>query len=187
MKMRIDYHHKSRAEPQRAMLALEKYVNECGLESKLVGLVKMHASQIDSCAYCIDMHSKGTRALGETEQPLYALNALRETPFCSEGGTRGARGPSFRRRMSRVRCMKPCASTSAKKSCWTWFAVGGDQFPEPTGGVPTGDPGNTSTEEVACGGVVSKQPKGTPQWLVFSDRTGGLGPAGILRFPPLTR
>src|SRR5204863_5421165 len=68
----------------RAMLALEKYVHECGLEPKLLELVKMRASQINGCAYCIDMHSKDARALGETEQRLYALNAWRETPFYSE-------------------------------------------------------------------------------------------------------
>src|SRR5207237_2177784 len=84
MKMRIDYHDKFREEPLRAMLALEKYVHECGLEPKLLELVKMRASQINGCAYCIDMHSKDARALGETEQRLYALNAWRETPFYSE-------------------------------------------------------------------------------------------------------
>src|SRR5207249_5729643 len=84
MKMRIDYHDKFREEPLRAMLALEKYVHECGLEPKLLELVKMRASQINSCAYCIDMHTKDARALGESEQRLYALNAWRETPFYTE-------------------------------------------------------------------------------------------------------
>src|SRR5207249_11409602 len=83
MKMRIDYHDKFREEPLRAMLALEKYVHECGLEPKLLELVKMRASQINGCAYCIDMHTKDARALGETEQRIYALPAWRETPFFS--------------------------------------------------------------------------------------------------------
>jgi len=84
MKMRIDYHDKFHEEPLKAMLALEKYVHACGLEPKLIELVKMRASQINGCAYCLDMHSKDARALGETEQRLYALNAWRETPFYGE-------------------------------------------------------------------------------------------------------
>jgi AhpD family alkylhydroperoxidase len=52
--------------------------------SPLLELVKMRASQINGCAYCLDMHSKDARALGETEQRLYALNGWRETPFYSE-------------------------------------------------------------------------------------------------------
>src|SRR5437870_13395893 len=84
MKMRIDYHDKFREEPLRAMLALEKYVHECGLEPKLLELVKMRASQINGCAYCIDMHSKDARALGEPEQRLYELDAWRETPFYTD-------------------------------------------------------------------------------------------------------
>lgn len=65
----------------RAMATLNRYVEECGLEPLLLELVKMRASQINGCAFCIDMHSKDARALGETEQRLYALNAWRETPF----------------------------------------------------------------------------------------------------------
>ena len=84
MKMRIDYHAKFSEEPLQAMLALEKYVHKCGLEAKLLELVKMRASQINGCAYCLDMHSKDARMLGETEQRLYALSAWRETTFYSE-------------------------------------------------------------------------------------------------------
>src|SRR5439155_26358070 len=84
MKMRIDYHDKFREEPLRAMLALEKYVHECGLEPKLLELVKMRASQINGCAYCLDVHSKDARALGETEQRLYVLDAWEEAPCYSE-------------------------------------------------------------------------------------------------------
>lgn len=84
MKMRIDYHAKFSEEPLQALLTLEKYVHKCGLDSKLLELVKMRASQINGCAYCLDMHSKDARALGETEQRLYGLNAWRETPFYSE-------------------------------------------------------------------------------------------------------
>ena len=64
-----------------AMLGLEKYLHSCGLESSLLDLIKMRASQINGCAYCLDMHSKDARAAGETEQRLYVLSAWREAPF----------------------------------------------------------------------------------------------------------
>jgi AhpD family alkylhydroperoxidase len=66
-----------------AMLGLEKQVSKGGLDSKLLDLVRMRASQINGCAYCLDMHSKDARAAGETEQRLYGLNAWRETPYYS--------------------------------------------------------------------------------------------------------
>jgi AhpD family alkylhydroperoxidase len=83
MTPRIDYH---KADPgsATAMLALQNCVNESGLEHALLELIKLRASQINGCAYCIDMHSKEARAGGETEQRLYALDAWRETPFYSE-------------------------------------------------------------------------------------------------------
>ena len=65
----------------KTMLAIESYVAKCGLESKLLQLIRMRASQINGCAFCLDMHSKDARAEGETEQRLYALDAWRETPF----------------------------------------------------------------------------------------------------------
>ncbi len=68
----------------RAMLALQREVNNSGLEHPLMELIKIRASQINGCAYCIDMHTKDARAAGETEQRIYALNAWRETPFYSE-------------------------------------------------------------------------------------------------------
>ena len=68
-----------------AMLALEKHVRQSSrLESSLLELVRMRASQINGCAYCLDMHSKDARANGESEQRLYALNAWRETPFFTD-------------------------------------------------------------------------------------------------------
>ena len=67
-----------------AMLALEMFVRKSSLEPSLIELVKMRASQINGCAYCIDMHSKDARAAGESEQRLYALNAWRETPFFTD-------------------------------------------------------------------------------------------------------
>ena len=83
MEPRIDYHHAA-AEGVAAMRGLEAYVHRCGLEPRLIELVKLRASLINGCAYCIDMHTKDARALGETEQRLYALSAWRETPFYSE-------------------------------------------------------------------------------------------------------
>src|SRR5262249_27301143 len=68
----------------QAMAALESYVRNTSLEAPLLELVRMRASQINGCAYCLDMHSKDARASGESEQRLYALNAWRETPFFSD-------------------------------------------------------------------------------------------------------
>jgi AhpD family alkylhydroperoxidase len=68
----------------RAMFGLEKYVRESGLETSLLELMRMRASQINGCAYCIDMHTKDARSEGETEQRLYALSAWRETPFFTD-------------------------------------------------------------------------------------------------------
>jgi AhpD family alkylhydroperoxidase len=68
----------------RAMNALEAYVEDCGIEPALQDLVKLRASQINGCAYCVDMHSLDARARGETEQRLYALPVWRDTPFFTE-------------------------------------------------------------------------------------------------------
>jgi len=69
----------------QAMLGLENFLRKSSnLEHSLLELVKVRASQINGCAYCIDMHTKDARAAGETEQRLYALNAWRETPFFSD-------------------------------------------------------------------------------------------------------
>ena len=67
----------------QSMLGLEKQVSKSGLDHTLLDLVRMRASQINGCAYCLDMHSKDARAAGETEQRLYGLNAWRETPYYS--------------------------------------------------------------------------------------------------------
>src|SRR4051812_35572236 len=62
----------------QALLGVQGFVNDCGLEHPLLELVKMRASQINGCAYCLDMHSKDARAACETEQRLYLLDAWRE-------------------------------------------------------------------------------------------------------------
>ena len=63
------------------MMGLERYLRACGLEPGLVHLIKLRASQLNGCAYCLDMHWKDLRALGETEQRLYSLDAWRECPY----------------------------------------------------------------------------------------------------------
>ncbi len=67
-----------------AMLALEKYVRGCGIDPALADLVRMRASQINGCAFCLDMHSKDARKEGVSEQRLYVLDAWRESPAFSE-------------------------------------------------------------------------------------------------------
>ncbi len=83
MKQRLNY-AKIAPDALKAMLGLETYVANSGLERTLYELVKTRASQINGCAYCLDMHTKDARKAGETEQRLYALNAWRETPFYTE-------------------------------------------------------------------------------------------------------
>lgn len=83
MKSRIDSAQVS-PDGAKAMYGLEDYVKHSGLEPGLLDLVKTRVSQINGCAYCLDMHTKDARARGETEQRLYALDAWRETPFFSE-------------------------------------------------------------------------------------------------------
>jgi AhpD family alkylhydroperoxidase len=83
MQERLPY-AKLSAEPAKPMYALGAYLARCGLEKGLLELVKIRASQINGCAFCIDMHTKDARAGGETEQRIYALNAWRETPFFTD-------------------------------------------------------------------------------------------------------
>jgi AhpD family alkylhydroperoxidase len=83
MKARIDFTNVNPGIVQ-AMLGLERQVRHAGFDSKLLDLVRMRASQINGCAYCLDMHSKDARANGETEQRLYGLEAWRERPYYSD-------------------------------------------------------------------------------------------------------
>ena len=80
---RINY-TKVASDGYRAMLGLEKYLHDCGLEPRLIHLMKLRASQINGCAYCLDMHWKDLRAIDETEQRLYSLDAWQESPFYTE-------------------------------------------------------------------------------------------------------
>ena len=83
MRTRIDF---TRVSPQslKPLFALGAQIEASGLEHSLLELVKMRASQINGCAYCIDMHTKDARAAGETEQRLYLLDAWREAPLYTE-------------------------------------------------------------------------------------------------------
>ena len=68
----------------RALVGVEQYVRQSGLEHSLLHLIKLRASYANGCAHCVDMHTKDARAAGETEQRLFAVPVWRETPFFSE-------------------------------------------------------------------------------------------------------
>ena len=78
------YYLKLTPEPIKAFYGLEAYLRGCGLEHGLLELVKTRASQVNGCAFCLDMHTQDARVAGETEQRLYALSAWRETPFYTD-------------------------------------------------------------------------------------------------------
>jgi len=83
MQARIDI---TKAAPgvYKAMLGLETYIHQSGLEESLIDLIKLRVSQINGCAYCIDMHWKDLRAMGESEQRLYGLDAWKESPYYTD-------------------------------------------------------------------------------------------------------
>ncbi len=102
MEPRLDY-MQALPEGMRTINAMNRYSEGCGLEPALLELVKMRASQINGCAYCVDMHSKDARTKGETEQRLYSLSVWHEAPYytareraalaLTEAVTRIAQGP----------------------------------------------------------------------------------------------
>ncbi len=83
MKSRIEL-QKVSPQAYEAMRGVETYVRQSGLEPALLELVRLRASEINGCAYCVDMHTKDARVAGETEQRLYATTVWRETPFFNE-------------------------------------------------------------------------------------------------------
>ncbi|HEX7644663.1 MAG TPA: carboxymuconolactone decarboxylase family protein [Burkholderiaceae bacterium] len=83
MKTRTDF-YKASPDAMKAMMALEVAVSKLGLEQSLIELVKLRASQINGCAFCIDMHTADARKAGETERRLHGVTAWRETPFFTE-------------------------------------------------------------------------------------------------------
>jgi AhpD family alkylhydroperoxidase len=68
----------------KIMMNMEEYLHQCGLDGGLLNLVKLRASQLNGCAYCIDMHWKDLRAAGENEQRLYGLDAWEESPYYTD-------------------------------------------------------------------------------------------------------
>jgi AhpD family alkylhydroperoxidase len=88
MQQRLDYQAAS-PDALKAMLRLEQHVHRSGLSPALLELVKMRVSQLNGCAWCLDMHSKDARAMGETEQRLYLLSAWRDAP-CYSASERAA-------------------------------------------------------------------------------------------------
>lgn len=83
MKPRLNY-PKAAPDAYQAMLTLSQYVRECGLEHSLAELVKIRASQLNGCAFCLEMHTREARAAGESETRLYLLSAWRESPLYTE-------------------------------------------------------------------------------------------------------
>src|SRR5882724_4474979 len=83
MEPRIDYMKAARG-GYESMLGLERYLRQSGMDLVLLDLVKLRASQLNGCAYCIDMHWKDLRAQGESEQRLYGLDAWQESPYYNE-------------------------------------------------------------------------------------------------------
>src|SRR5690349_1926797 len=83
MEPRIDYLKSARG-AYHAMLGIEHYLQQSGLDESLQNLIKLRVSQINGCAYCIDMHWKDLRAAGESEQRLYGLDAWEESPYYGE-------------------------------------------------------------------------------------------------------
>ena len=83
MQQRLNY-LKAATGAYKALLGLEQYLHECGLEAPLLHLIKLRVSQINGCAYCLDMHWKDLRAIGENEQRLYSLDAWRESPYYTD-------------------------------------------------------------------------------------------------------
>ena len=99
-----------------AMMGLEKYLAACGLEAGLMHLVKLRASQLNGCAYCLDMHWKDLRAIGETEQRLYALDAWRECPFYTDRERAALAWTEAVTLMSTTRCPTPSTTRFARTS-----------------------------------------------------------------------
>ncbi len=84
MQARIQDYPKVAPESFKAMLALSAATKNSGLEPKLLELVKIRASQVNGCAYCLDMHTQDARAIGETEQRIHLLSAWREAPLYTD-------------------------------------------------------------------------------------------------------
>src|SRR6478672_4002080 len=131
MKTRMEY-WKIAPGAFKAMSSLEAHLRESGLDKGLLHMVKLRASQINGCAYCIDMHWKDARALGESEQRLYGLAAWEESPYYTDqrveprGDRCACRAGEIQARAARVttftppdasRGTTPLRSTTCRRSC----------------------------------------------------------------------
>jgi len=83
MKPRLNFYGQA-PELTKALVALNKAVDECGLEKSLLHLIKLRASQINGCSFCVEMHSREARVDGETEQRLYLVSAWKESPLFTD-------------------------------------------------------------------------------------------------------
>lgn len=83
MKQRLQFFNAA-PELMKQVRALNKAVDECGLEKSLLHLIKLRASQINGCSFCVEMHSREARADGETEQRLYLVSAWKESPLFTD-------------------------------------------------------------------------------------------------------
>lgn len=118
MHPRLDF-YKASPDAVKAMLALEAAVRKLGLEPGLVELVKLRASQINGCAYCVDLHSADARKRGESERRLHAVTVWREAPFFTE---RERAALAWTEALTRV------SETRAPDSDYEWLS---SQFTEP--------------------------------------------------------
>jgi AhpD family alkylhydroperoxidase len=158
MEPRLDL-TKHSTEALHTLYAMEKYLSKCGVDHKLMHLVKMRASQINGGAYCLDMHSKDARALGETEQRLYALNGWRETPFFNEReraalACDGIADAGFANACSRQRLRRGAETIQRERS--GGLDVSGDvhQFVEPPGDFAARGAGKLQAGRGCCQIVV---------------------------------
>jgi len=103
----------------KAVLGLEESLDGCGLDKTLLDLVRMRASQINGCAYCLDMHAKELRANGETEQRRYTLDAWQECPYYTDRERAAAAWTEAVTLVTEgtcpTRCTKPCGRTSRRR------------------------------------------------------------------------
>lgn len=95
MEQRINVHQKGQ-NALKALYGIGGYLKKSPVEINLLELIYFRVSQINSCAYCLDMHSKDARAKGETEQRLYGLSAWRETPYYTERERAGLGGSGYK-------------------------------------------------------------------------------------------
>ena len=108
-----------RLDAVKPLFALGEYVRNSGLGQNLIELVQMRVSQLNGCAYCLDMHSKDARAAGETEQRLYLLQAWRGPPYIRCTVPSGWHGFTCRLRCSRTisACATRSTSSTARRPC----------------------------------------------------------------------